>query len=68
MCAGATEATVQLMTLHHEVCIPEATKHIEIAKVVATYLDNHPERPDEAYGILMFRALQESWPCRQIKK
>jgi len=68
MCAGAMEATIQLMKLHHEVCLPPKLQHIEIAQVISSYMDSHAERPEEAYGIVMFRSLQQQWPCPKAEK
>ena len=68
MCAGAMEATVQLMELHHEICLPSAIKHVELAKVISHYMVHHHEKSNENYAVVMFSGLQDAWPCKKADK
>jgi hypothetical protein len=64
MCGGALVATAQLMQLHHEVCLPN--KNIDnqkSAQIVSKYMRSHPDKVHEGFAFVIFRALQEAWPC-----
>jgi hypothetical protein len=69
MCGGALKATEQLMQIHHEYCPPSDYGTVQDdAFVVAKYMDNHPERLHEGMALVIFRALQEEWPCKRTDK
>lgn len=68
---GVTDAAVVCVKLVHRVedlgfCIPaEVAKPEtrETIKVVAKYLDNHPERLHEWALLLVMKALHDAFPC-----
>jgi hypothetical protein len=45
-------------------CAPKGVTQGQIARVVVKYIDSHPERMQEQFGILALEALTSAFPCR----
>ena len=44
-------------------CLPKNGTNHEYVRVVLHYLDEHPNKLHESYGILVFLALRDAYPC-----
>ena len=69
--AGSCEAMVETamvfspnLPVELRGCPPPQGSVLESAKVLLRYLDNNPDRVDEAGITLTFEAFRDAWPCR----
>jgi hypothetical protein len=46
-------------------CIPPDVTTAQAVRVVASYIDAHPERMREDFALLAFKALVVTWPCKR---
>jgi hypothetical protein len=44
-------------------CVPPASTPAELALVVVKFLDEHPERMNEDFRLLVLEAFHNAWPC-----
>lgn len=45
-------------------CISNDATNFEFAKVVVKYLNDHPNKLHEGYGLLVIFALEDAYPCK----
>lgn len=45
-------------------CVPDGVPPRELAMVVLKFLNDHPTKLHEAYGIVAFSALVDAYPCK----
>jgi Rap1a immunity proteins len=60
MCLGVLKG---LHYLSQDVCIPSALSLGDIASVVSSYFDAHPEQLDRDFRELSLVAMRSAWPC-----
>lgn len=46
-------------------CIPHEVTVAELGRVVVKYMTDHPNRLHEYFGLLVFSAFIEAYPCRE---
>ena len=65
-CSGAIEA---IFMLRHALdpsvrfCAPPRAAVAQNARIVVKYLDDHPERMNDDFTLLVIRAFNRAWPC-----
>jgi hypothetical protein len=70
-CWGAFTATQQLSVLGDDtgrpmlkVCPPPAATRVQLVKVFLSYSGRHPELAHLSFGLVVWRAMDEAFPCR----
>ena len=46
-----------------QICTPAAAGVTDHVKIIAAYLDSHPDKSGQPLAEIFFEALQEAWPC-----
>lgn len=64
-CRGIVEGVDSVATLGGQVCKPDGVTNDQEVRVVAKYLEDHPESLNQKGSILAFQALREAFPCKQ---
>jgi hypothetical protein len=47
-------------------CLPDSGTNEEYVKVVLHYLDGHPNQLHESYGLVVFFAFHDAYPCHAM--
>ena len=68
-CVGAIDGITEIAQIDRfsfdarfGICMPEITRG-QIVSVFLKYVDDHPERGHDLYGIVLFQSLQQAFPC-----
>lgn len=63
-CRGVVVGVDSVATLGGQVCKPEGVTSDQEVRVVAKYLEDHPESLNQTGSILAFQALRDAFPCK----